>query len=327
MPNGVDDILEQLRISEPGESIFDMSYYKLRKHFSFAGGGLHTSRLIRNLIWQDHAAIEGGDLPQSHGNIRSYWYERCKPVLARAKARKFAKKYDMMIGQFVAMVVNHRLFSYSDFGFTDEGAHNRKLGGANRHVFCVAEKRGHMPLLQELADDYDVTIVALGGQPSALSSEYLIAELGEVGFAPDRPIPLLTIVDYDPAGNSIARSFIWQLAALGFAGELHRVDLAHPSRMSQKQIKLNKYRLSRRKSERKKNQKWAAKTGGLTDYDAGLFYGLEADAMSWEQLTAAFDEEVLPHLDIPREQIVRRRLKRELVELMKELLLIRLGVA
>ena len=157
MPGGIDDILEQLRISEPGESIFDMSYYKLRKHFSFAGGGLHTSRLIRNLIWQDHAAIEGGDLPQSHGNIRSYWYERCKPVLARAKARKFAKKYDMMIGQFVAMVVNHSLFSYSDFGFTDEGAHNRKLGGANRHVFCVAEKSGHMPLLQELADDYDVT--------------------------------------------------------------------------------------------------------------------------------------------------------------------------
>ncbi len=328
MPSSVADILEQLGIlPELEDDIFEMSAYKLRKHFSFAGGGLHTSKLIRNLIWQDHGKLKLGELALSHGNIRSYWYERCKPVLARAKARKFAKKYDMMIGQFVAMVVKHGLLSYSDFGFTDEGAHNRALGSANRHVFCVAEKSGHMPLLQQLADDYDITIVALGGQPSALSSEYLLAELAGVGFAPESPIPLLTIVDYDPAGHSIARSFIWQLGALGFAGELHRIDLAHPSRMSDKQIKLNKYRLSKRKSERKKNQKWAAKTNGLADYDAGLFYGLEADAMSWQQLTAAFDEQVAPHLHIPKEQVVRRRLKTELAQLMKELLLIRLGVA
>jgi len=224
-------------------------------------------------------------------------------------------------------VVDHGLFSYGDFGFTDEGGHNRRLGQANRHIFCLAEKVGHMPLLGQLQGDYDVTIVALGGQPSALSSEYLLAELDHTGFDMDRSVPLLTIVDYDPAGDSIVRSFIWQIHALGFTGEIHRVDLVDPSRMTPAQIKLNKYPLSRRKSERKKNQRWAARTAGLTDYGHGLFYGLEADAMTWQQLAAAFDQEVVPYLEVPRQQIVRRRLNSELVEVMRQLLLIRLGVA
>jgi len=327
MADDIDAILADLDIREYDEDIFEMSYYKLRKHFGFTSGGLHTSRLIRNLIWQDHGKLGRGELQPLHGNIRSYWYARVKPVLARGRAKKYAKKYDMMINQFVTLVVHHRLMDYAEFGFTDEGAHNRKIGSGNRHTFCIAEKTGHMPLLQELAADYDITIVALGGQPSALSSEYLLRELEQAGFTRTESVPLLTIVDYDPHGALIAESFVYQFGKLGFTAELDRIDLAHPSRMSHAQIRLNRYPLSRRKRERKKNHKWAAKTGGLSEYGYSALYGLEADAMSWSQLTDAFDEQVGPYLAVPREQIVRRRFKRELVELMKELLLVRLGVA
>ena len=155
----------------------------------------------------------------------------------------------------------------------------------------------------------------------------LLRELEQAGFTRTEPVPMLTIVDYDPHGALIADSFVYQCGKLGFSAELDRIDLAHPSRMSHDQIRLNRYPLSRRKSERKKNHKWAAKTGGLSEYGYSALYGLEADAMSWSQLTDAFDEQVGPHLAIPREQIVRRRFKKELVELMKELLLVRLGVA
>lgn len=326
MPEDLDSVLDKLGIREFDDDIFEMSRSELRDHFGFASGSVNASLLIKNLIWQDRGKLERGELAPFRGNIRSYWYARVKPVLARARARQAAHKYDMMIGQFVCMAMDHNLFNYADFGFDDEGAHNRRLGRANRHVFCVAEKVGHMPLLQEILRDYDVTVVALGGQPSALSSEYLVAELEAAGFEPDAPIPFITIVDYDPAGDSIARSFLWQLSAVGFGGELVRIDLVLPDRMTEAQIKLNKYPLSRRKSERKKNQKWAARTKGLTEHGGGLFYGLEADAMSWSQLLEAFDAEVLPHLDVPHHQVVRRRLKRDLVEVLKELLLARLGV-
>ena len=53
---------------------------------------------------------------------------------------------------------------------------------------------------------------------------------------------------------------------------------------------------------------------------------LEADAMTWEELTAVFDQEASPPLAVPREQVVRRRLKRELIEVLRELLLVRLGI-
>jgi hypothetical protein len=96
--------------------------------------------------------------------------------------------------------------------------------------------------------------------------------------------------------------------------------------MTHDQIRLNKYPLSRRKSERKKNQQWAGRTGGLTAYGYGALYGLEADAMTWPQLIAAFDQEALPHLAVPREQVIQRRLKRELIEVLRELLLVRLGI-
>lgn len=325
MPDDLATILDDLDIEEFDDDIFTMSKAELRGHFGFATtSGIHTSRLIRNLIWQDHGKLERGELAPMRGNIRSYWYSRTKPLLARAKAKKWAKKYDMLIDQFVTMVLHRRIMSYADFGFTDEGAHNRQLGQANTHVICLAEKTGHLPLLQELQQDYDNTIVALGGQPSALSSEYLLHELEQAGFQLDDSIQLFTIVDYDPAGDIIANSFIYHLQSFGFTGDVTRIDLAHPDRMTPDQIRLNKYPLSKRKSERKKNQRWAARTGGLTAYGHGALYGLEADAMTWEQLTEAFDQEVTPHLDIPRSQVVHGRLKRELIDVLKELLLQRL---
>ena len=54
--------------------------------------------------------------------------------------------------------------------------------------------------------------------------------------------------------------------------------------------------------------------------DKGAFLGLESDTMSWSDLMLVFDMEVRPYLNVPRERIVRRHLKRELVDVMKEVL-------
>ena len=323
MPDDVAAILAGLGIQDFDEEIFSMSYYKLRKYFSHANGGFYTAKCVKNLIWQDHGKILSGELPPIRGNIRSYWYARVKPVLARARAKKYAEKYGMMIEKLVEFVLHKRLFNYGDFGFTDEGAHNRQIGEVNPHVILVAEKVGHLTLLEEIKQDYENTIVALGGQPSVLSSEYFIAELGQTGFDTANPIRLLTIVDYDPSGESIAKSFIHHLKTLGFTGEITRVDLAHPSRMTEDRVRLHKYHLS---SASEKNKNWARKTGSLSDYGYRTIYGLEADAMTWEELTAVFDQEASPYLTVPREQVIQRRLKRELIEVLRELLLVRLGI-
>ena len=94
------DKLAKLQILELADDIFAMSYSQLRHHFNFpTGGALNTSRLIKSLIWQDLSYIKAGKLEKFRGNIRSYWYARVKPVVTRAKAKKAADKYDMMIDQ------------------------------------------------------------------------------------------------------------------------------------------------------------------------------------------------------------------------------------
>ena len=208
MPNDIEQSLEDLGVQEFDREIFSMSKAKLLENFSYQSGTFNYVRCIRNLIWQDYQSLQVGELELALGNIRSYWYARTKPVLSRAKVKDLSKKYDTMINQFVAMVVDHRLLDYGDFDFADHNQNNRVIGTEHRHIFCVAEKEGHFPLLQQLHRDYDITVTALGGQPSALSSEYLLRELNQSGFTATEPVPLFTVVDYDPAGHSIARSFI-----------------------------------------------------------------------------------------------------------------------
>lgn len=309
------------------EDIYDMSEYKLRKHFKYeTSSSLNTSLLITNLIWQDYHKLKAGELEPFEGNVRSYWYARIKPVLSRCGTSYTAEKnYNSMISWFRGMALTRRLFAYAEWGFRDEGAHSRRLGLDNKHIICIAEKEGHMGLLEELKRDYEVNVIALGGQPSALSSEYFLAELFASGFIPDDPTPLLTIVDFDPAGNNIADNFISQMEDLGFPVGFERRDVFHPSHMTYEQIDKSRYHLPRSKREKTKQRNWISETLGLVPYDPDWEnFGLEADALPWEHLSALFDEIVTPYLRVSKAEIVRRRMKRELVGVMKELLFKRL---
>ncbi len=52
---------------------------------------------------------------------------------------------------------------------------------------------------------------------------------------------------------------------------------------------------------------------------------LEADAMTWEGLTASFDQEA-PSPRGRERAVINRRLTRELIEVLRELLLVGLGI-
>lgn len=311
--------LEKLGLERFDDEVFAMSYRELRDRFSYKNGELHTTRLIRNLIWDDWHRLEDGRLDPIEGNVRTYWYERVKPVLSRARARKYADKYDSMTAQFVSLIVDHKLMEYRDFGLVDQNKPWRRLGSDNDRVWVVAEKTGQMALLEEIYERYGVTIMALGGSPSALSSETFIGELEAAGHN-EGEILMLTLVDYDPSGDNIARSFMWQLNQLGLKAELRRVDIVHPDHMTEEQIRLNKYSLSRSRRQKGKNTRWIHRTGGLD----GKPKGLQADAMTWPQVFEVFEREAAPHLSTPPGDIRRKRLKRELAEVLKGVLLRRL---
>ncbi len=305
------------------KELFSMSRGELREEFSYKNGELHTSGLIRHLIWDDLHRLRAGELEAFDSNIRSYWYARVKPVLARARAKKFADKYDTMIGEFTSLVLREGRMSYGDFGFIDQKRPFRRVGRENGQVWVVAEKLGHWSMLEQLERDYGVTVVALGGSPSVLASETLIKELKQRRIEPERVV-MLTMVDYDPSGHNIAASFISQMKTLGYRSVFERIDLVHPSRMSEDQVRLNKFPLPRSKRERSKNRKWMTKTGSLKEWGYTAHYGLEVEAMTRAQLLAAFEEEAGPHMTADPERIRRRRLRRELSDVLATILVERL---
>lgn len=321
-------VLEQLGVIHFDEVIFEMGRRKLRRHFSHNNGSLHESLLLSNLIWQDLGFIRDGTLPLFIGNLRSYWYIRAKPTLDRAgaTARALRETLDDLTGaKFAQFVGDLRLFAYREFGFADSSAHLRRIGSDNPHIIVVAEKEGQLGTISLLARRFGCTIIALGGHPSLSATEHFANALHDGGLA-ERELLVMTLVDFDPAGDSIATSFINQLRQVGFIAPLERVDMALPQRMSTRQIALNKYSLGRKRKLKTKKENWWQRTGG------GLFsinprwknYGLEADAMTWEQIEAAFVELAAGHMEVPVEQIERRRIKAELASVLERHLIERL---
>lgn len=325
-PNETDDqVLARLEVSDFDEPIFEMSRAEIRRHFGFQNGNVNTGKLLYNLIWQDRNLILEDDLGEVRGNIRSYWYQRVKPLLSRTRVPRFADKYGAMIDKLVDLVVDQQLMNYRDFGFRDEGQNNRAVGTDNPYIILAAEKLGHLQLIERLGRDYGVSYFAMGGQPSVLSLEYFVQELAAAGVT-DRRLDIFTIVDWDPSGYSIAQNFRFGLAELGYRGDIHSTDLVHPTRVPAEQIRLSKYTLPRSKSQKERNAAWIEETGGLRghgDTSRGG-QGLEADAMTWDQLTEHFDRLVSPLLEVSRDDIVRRRLTRELADVLTQLLVRRL---
>lgn len=314
----LEEVLEAEGIQRFEEDIRLMSGAKLKELFGAkTTGRINLSLLIKNMIWQVYERIQAGEQEVFEGNIRSFWYSHVKPVLSRAGGlRSGSDPYGVMIDVFVHLVLELDLLRYREFGFFDEREGDRLIGGANGHILVAAEKRGHFPFLKRLHDDFDVTVISLGGQPSLLSTEYFAGEMEAAGFELGSRFPLLCIVDFDPSGWLIVDSFLAQLEDLGF-GQAEVDFLVLPEFMGKEQIQLNKYRLSRKKSEKTKNEKWVAKSGGVD----GKLYGLEADAMGANQLRGLFRSKVDEYLKLGMEEVRRRRQQRKLIQVLERKIL------
>ncbi len=246
----------------------------LRAAFQSQRGRLVVARLVRSLIWHARSAIVQGHEPPVDGNIRTLWYRFIKPVVAKLPEATEARldPYRVMVRELSQMVVDRRLFDYADMGFVDENWENRRIGAGRPHVIVFAEKTGWIRFLRRVHVDWDVTVQALGGQPSALSSEYTARHVREAletaGY--DGPVHLVGLVDWDPAGASLAAAYGAQLRAFGLAvGSTEivvRPELLDPEARAA---------LSRELPDRTLTRRWLADGGGVD----GLARGLSAEAV------------------------------------------------
>lgn len=261
----------------------------LLKHF---GPGreypVNVNKLMKNIIWQIRTRIIEKKQPQIEGLLRSFWYLYIKPSLARAKSLSSdVDQYPQMIKAFVRLIQFCDLMRYKDMGFLDDNKNDRKIGNPNNHIILFAEKAGHFPLLERIAQDTEVTILSLGGQPSLLSAEYFVDEMKAQGIDIRKSFYTFSLVDYDTSGWIIKDAF---LNDLGFFGLKHiqNKDLILPEIFTQEEIELNKFPLPTPKEMEAKNKKWLKETGGIN----GKLYGLEADAAPAERIKELFTSQI-----------------------------------
>ena len=275
-----DSKLEALKIVEFEVDMRRLIATELTHHFaSKTRGRIVLTRLMRSVIWQVHQRIQDGLEPPVRGNLRTFWYRFIKPVLAHIEDDDKAKKdpYDVMLQVFAELVLEHHLLSYGDFDFTDENWENRRIGKQRPEMVVFAEKTGWVRWLREVHETFSCTALALGGAPSALSSEYTLSALKASGLTPKaHTLRLIGLVDFDPSGDIIAHSFQDQLAHLGWPNTTLET-LIEPSHYSAEELEIFAFDLP--KGQKTKTEKWLEKTGGI----GGRALGLEAESMPYER--------------------------------------------
>jgi len=283
-------ILRRKRVLRLEDDIWRMEARTLRTYFgAITSGRTIAKRMIRSIVWQVYERIHTGKMDPIEGNVRSFWYRFVKPTLARVGILQTAKvdHYLTMMQIFAEMVEDLDLFKYTAFGFDDSTWENRRIGAKHPTTIVFAEKAGFMRFLKEQVHAvYDVTVTALSGWPSILSTEYMARHIEKAGgYDPpekvwdQEKVRLFSIVDWDPSGWMIREAFVRQLQDQGMTS-YEMVDLIHPKSFTEEEIALYAYPVPSGPRQVKKNKRWLEATGGLS----GRLDGLEADSMARETL-------------------------------------------
>lgn len=296
--------LKNAGIRHYDELIHDQSKEWLIKNFSSGATDypVNVSLLFRNIIWQTRERILNKEKPPLRELIRTFWYMYIKPTLSRAGAlANETDQYVQLVDQLVFMVKEIKVMEYKDIGFRDDNQNNRKVGG-NANVILFSEKLGHQDFLSDIASQYDVSIIALGGQPSVLNTEYFIDELKKTNINLQRSFYLFGIVDYDPSGWIIRDAFLNNLSFYGVKN-ITMFDLINPDVLTPEEVKLARYKIPESESMRLKNQNWIKeihkrnyKNQIYLEDDKKTLYGLEAESISSVRLTKELEETMVPIL-------------------------------
>lgn len=327
MPPSLAERLRKAGIRHYDELIHDQKKDWLVKNFKAEGAApaypVNVSRLMRNLVWQMKERVSSGEKPFNE-LVRTYWYMYIKSTLARAGALSAeTDQYKQLTENIVAMVKDFTLMTYKSIGFRDENAANKRIG-INANIIPFSEKLGHFNYLADLNKQYNVSAIALGGQPSVMNVEYFVDDLKKAKspelvdrpkvfampeaagskFNLKRSFYLYSIVDYDPSGWIIRDAFINNLAHYKIKNvKVH--DLINPDMLTPEEIMLARYPIRAGADMEAKNKKWLADVEArhyknqkylVEDLPNGKkkLYGLESEAIATARITEKLKQVMLP---------------------------------
>jgi hypothetical protein len=305
-PLSLRDRLRKAGIRHYDEFIHDQPKEWLVKNFGKGADEypVNVARLMRNIVWQTRERIQKGEKPPLKELLRTFWYMYIKPTLSRAGAlTQETDQYAQLIDNIVYMVKEISVMEYKDIGFRDDNQAHRSVG-ANANIVLFSEKLGHQDFLSDIAGKYKVSILALGGQPSVLTSEYFVDVIRNMKINLQRSFYLFSIVDYDPSGWIIRNAFVDNLKFYGVTNT-RIIDLVHPDMLTPDEVKLARYAvpatdvmISKNKTwlseVRKRNYKNQQYLEDKNEKGERILYGLEAESVSATRLSDEIEQVMVP---------------------------------
>lgn len=250
-----------------------MSADELKNHFNHPRTNrFNTHDFMANFIWEYYQLLQRGLREPVQGNIRTFWYV-LKPTLAKAVTIQGQKQYAKMLNTFQRMVVKHRLFKFHDFGFINEGEQYYQIGERYPQIILVSEKTGHYKRLQAIQKEFGITLIALGGMPSILTTEYFSQVLWQAipAKAQNQGLHILSLTDYNPSGAIILKSFTTQLTHEGLKQFASIRPLLVPSLFTPDELQAITEPLPlHTQADKTKAEKWIAAGGGVNGQPLGI---------------------------------------------------------
>ena len=329
----------QEKLEKAGIRHFDVLIHDQKKEWlvsNFNQGAekypVNVAMLMRNIIWQTRERILKGEKPPLKELVRTFWYMYIKPTLSRADSlASETDQYKQLNAQLVYMVTEIEVMKYSDIGFRDENQAHRRVG-ANANIILFSEKLGHQEFLNEIAEKFRVSIIALGGQPSVINVEYFVDELKKLRINLQRSFYLYSVVDYDTSGWIIRDAFVDNLRFYGIQN-IRLIDLVNPDALSPEEIMISRYRMPAPASMKKKNNAWVkvvSKQGFKNQkylFDTTNpkeLFGLESEAISTKRLNEALETSMVPLIG-KSEDLLRNYELKKLNEAIEQLILKKLA--
>ena len=255
-----------------------MTVEELRKTFSDSSGHPVISDLIVNFIWQQVCYIHAGhSSPVADGNVRALWY-LVKPVLSHLGALDDTNHYKTL-SEKLSEMVSHKILSYADFGLIEDG--KWQIGQTYPHVIIMAEKESHFRPLQKILIEIGATIIATGGQPSTITSEYFTTALEKVvpGYWKPDAVIVIALVDYDPFGYLLLDTFAGDLRTFGIRHP-KVINLSVPKNYTPDELAFMHYDLATAAEIPQSTlRRWMKKTHGID----GHTWGMEVDVLMMDR--------------------------------------------
>lgn len=261
--------------------------------FPFGSHLSHTA-MLKTFVWQKLGQVLSGEHDPIDGNIRGFWYQHTdpfyvhfklyeqvklssaefKPIVANLRAdleckELFLRGTDEQIKKASVIDLNQgviqdfvlaQIFKYSGpFKFKDSKSGQALVGRGTASIILYCEKEGLFEFIRKAYDEQKISVYCSNGSPSSLSIEYFSEQLKAKKI---ENVALGTLVDYDPSGYIIAKTFTQKMKDFGF-GIRSSTMLTSLSLFTENALVNGSSELDDSNHQKSKNNAWFALTGGI----------------------------------------------------------------